>query len=113
MAVYELAFNLGKYAHEVMEEMPYDEFSKWMAFFEEKPIGWREDQRTFMMLRAQGVKESMSTLFPSLAPKAKRSVTDDDIMDVDSLKRSVFFTKMLSSVGGDKIIDDKIESKTT
>jgi hypothetical protein len=33
MNVYALADRLGKYAWEVLEEMPPDEFCNWMAYF--------------------------------------------------------------------------------
>ena len=48
------------------EEMPYNELLRWIEFFHKRPIGWQEDQRTYLLLKAQGVKESGENLFPSL-----------------------------------------------
>jgi len=46
--------------------MPYEEFLGWIKFFKQRPIGWREDNRTSMLLMAQGVKKKPHELFPSL-----------------------------------------------
>ena len=31
-----------------MEEMPHEELLNWAMYFRKRPIGYREDQRTFM-----------------------------------------------------------------
>jgi len=92
LPIYELAFNLHKFAYEV-EEMPYDEFVKWQKYFEIRPIGWREDDRTLKLLQVQGFKGEPSSVFNSFA-KLKKA---DDGM---GLKGSVMFNMMASSVGG-------------
>lgn len=46
--------------------MPYLELIKWIEFFKRRPVGWREDQRTALLLKAQGVKASETEMFPSL-----------------------------------------------
>lgn len=46
--------------------MPYEEYVKWMSFFRRRPVGWREDRRTAMLLKAQGVKASEEEMFPTL-----------------------------------------------
>lgn len=46
--------------------MPYDEYLKWINFFNKRPVGWREDRRTSMLMQAQGVKASAEEMFPSL-----------------------------------------------
>jgi len=51
--------------------MPYDELLKWIEFFNRRPIGWREDQRTYLYLRTQGVKEKAESLFPTLSLMAR------------------------------------------
>lgn len=60
--------------------MPYDEYLKWVTFFSKRPIGWREDRRTAMLMRAQGVKASEEEIFPSLrlmrAAEEKEQVPD-------------------------------------
>ncbi|MDB4378619.1 hypothetical protein N9Z41_02495 [bacterium] len=46
--------------------MPYTELLKWVDFFNKRPIGWQEDQRTYLLLRSLGYKGSGESLFPSL-----------------------------------------------
>jgi hypothetical protein len=98
LAVFEIAFQLKKTIRE-LEEMPYDELLGWFAYFEQRPIGWREDDRTHKLLQAQGVKEKAWKLFPSL-DKIYNSVrqTDDK-----GLKTSMFFQKMITAKGGDQL----------
>ena len=46
--------------------MPYEEFIVWNQFFMSRPVGWREDYRTSLLLSAQGVKKRGSEIFESL-----------------------------------------------
>ena len=46
--------------------MPYEEFIGWNQFFMSRPVGWREDYRTSLLLSAQGVKKRGSEIFDSL-----------------------------------------------
>lgn len=46
--------------------MPYEEFLGWCKYFKERPPGWADDQRTYMLLAAWGVKEKPENLFHSL-----------------------------------------------
>jgi len=36
--------------------MPHTEFINWCKFFRERPPGWQEDQRTFLIMRSFGYK---------------------------------------------------------
>jgi hypothetical protein len=83
-----------------LEDMSYEELIGWFAYFEQRPIGWREDDRTSKLLQAQGVKEKAWKLFPSL-DKIYNSVSKPS--DDRGLKGSMFFQKMLGAVGGDKL----------
>ena len=47
--------------------MPYEEFNGWMLFFKHRPVGWQEDQRTYLLLSAQGVKKKPQEIFPTLS----------------------------------------------
>lgn len=47
--------------------MPYEELQGWIKYFKARPYGWREDQRTSMLLQVQGVKKKPYEIFPSLA----------------------------------------------
>jgi len=40
-------------------------------------VGWREDQRAYMFLRTQGVKESAEKLFPTLDMIKRNSIKLD------------------------------------
>jgi len=46
--------------------MPYDELIKWTQFFKKRPIGYQEDNRTFMLLKALGAKGNGEDYFTSL-----------------------------------------------
>jgi len=52
--------------YKLLDEMPYEEFLGWNQFFTSRPVGWREDYRTSLLLSAQGVKKKGSEIFDSL-----------------------------------------------
>jgi len=54
-------------------DMPYEEFLGWFKFFKLRPVGWQEDNRTALLLSAQGVKKKPTEIFPSLAALYKGS----------------------------------------
>lgn len=58
---------LHKTVGELLETMSFVEFNMWMQFFERRPIGWREDDRTYKLLRAAGVKAEPEKIFGSIA----------------------------------------------
>lgn len=71
--------------------MPAQELRNWARYLEARPIGWREDNRTSMLLSAQGVKKTGDEIFPTLA-QLKRwddQREDEDVMR-QSLRKSVF-----------------------
>lgn len=78
------------------EEMPYDELCSWVRFFNKRPIGWREDYRAYMIMRAFGVKGSPAKIFDSLKPLFESSVAG-------SLKGSGALQMLLSAKGGDRL----------
>ncbi len=88
--------------------MPHDEYIKWAAYFEARPVGWREDDRTFKLLAAQGVKEKAENLFASLAKMKENEVNTSNKLraneiSVSNLKRSALFSRMLGATGGDTL----------
>jgi len=89
--LYDLAFHLGTPVYKIEQEMPAQELHKWAKYFEARPIGWREDNRTSYLLSAQGVKRTGDELFPSLAQIKRwdQDREDEDVMR-STLKRSVF-----------------------
>jgi hypothetical protein len=71
--------------------MPADELNKWAQYLTARPIGWREDNRTSMLLSVQGVKQSGSDLFPTLAALQKwEDEKPEEQAMRSSLKKSVF-----------------------
>ena len=103
--LYEIAFALHQPLSTVLD-MPHDELQGWIAYFNESPLGWREDDRTFKLLQAQGYKGAPDALFPSLRKRAEEPLEDGQI-SVRNLTQSSFFSKMLGAQGGDKIEYDK------
>ena len=85
----------------LLEQMPYTELVKWISFFKRRPIGWQDDQRTFMLLKAQGVKGSAETLFPTLKiikeQNSQRGLQEPD----RAVPKGSFLDKMLAAKNGD------------
>lgn len=101
--MYELAFHLKKTLSEI-QAMPYPEFLGWFNYLERRPVDWRDDDRTHKLLQVQGVKEKAWQIFPSLeAIYRPPAMINEDGLNVASLKGSMFFSKMLSSKGGDAL----------
>ena len=87
----------------MLSEMPYDEYVGWFAYLEARPIGWREDDRTYKLMQAQGLKEKPENIFHSLAQVKKNNSAAADSNPISSLKNSVFMMNMLNSKGGVKL----------
>ena len=89
--------------YKLLEEMPYDELLGWHAFFQERPVGWRDDLRMVSFLRTQGVKEAPEKIFPSLSRVFNPPKKDDGKIYLSDLQGSSFFSNMLGAVGGDQL----------
>jgi len=78
--------------------MPYTELLKWITFFHRRPVGWREDQRTFLLLKAQGYKGKGEDLFTTLRliKEANENIDNHNVVP-----RGKFLSRMLTAVGGD------------
>jgi hypothetical protein len=100
--LFELAYTLG-ISYEEVADMPYDTFKGWLLYFESRPVGWREDLRTFYIVSAFGGKMKPGDLFPSLAQMEAASRPKNPVAN---LKNSYLFSKMLTAKGGDKIPED-------
>jgi hypothetical protein len=83
--------------------MAYTELQGWNEYFEKRPVGWRDDDRAFKHLQTQGVKGEPYSVFSSLLPIYKPTVTTDGTLNASSLKGSALFSRMLSAKGGDKL----------
>ena len=89
-------------------EMPYDELLGWFAYFEARPVGWREDDRTMKLLQVQGVKAKPVEIFQSLAQltaaqEKKINEKPPGFISGENLKKSAMFLEMLGAVNGDKL----------
>lgn len=85
----------------LLDEMSYEELQGWLSYFEQRPVGWQEDDRTYKLLQAQGVKEKGWKIFPSL--NAIYNPKKAEGFDVAGFKSSSFFQKLLSAKGGEKL----------
>lgn len=76
----------------------------WIDYFERRPVDWRDDDRTYKLLRAQGTEQKAEDLFPTLGiiHGAKRQLKEGEF-DPSALKGSVMFQNMLTAKGGDKL----------
>jgi len=77
--------------------MPYTELLNWVRFFHRYPVGWREDQRTFLLLQAQGYKGTADKVFPSL-----KMMKENTPVEEKSLPKGKFLEQMLKATGGDE-----------
>ena len=81
--------------------MTYQEYVLWLEYFEERPVGWREDRRTYMMLRAAGVKAEGHKLFDSL-DKIKKHQEAKQNKAVPGAG-TFLHMMMMQAKGGDKV----------
>ena len=89
--------------YKLAEEMPYEEFLGWVAYFEKRPVDWRADDRAYKLLQAQGVKEAPHKIFASLDAIYRANRVKDGEFDVSGFRGSMLFSKLLSAKGGDKL----------
>lgn len=84
--------------------MPYDELLKWQLYLERRPIDWRDDLRTYYLMKQQGYDKSPGQLFPSLDAIFKHQERmEDDVRKQRTLKGSALFSKLLGAKGGVKL----------
>ena len=83
-----------------LAEMPYEEYQKWNLYLSKRPVGWREDHRTSLLMLSAGAKITPDKVFPSL--KMLNSNSGETEIS-KSLINSPFFSKMMNAVGGDRI----------
>lgn len=76
--------------------MPYEELIKWSAYFRKRPIGWREDQRTYLLLQAQGYKGKAEDVFVTL-----KQLKENIPAEIKALPKGQFLDMMMKAKGGD------------
>jgi len=85
--------------YKLYQEMPYTELLKWIEFFNRRPVGWREDLRTYLFLKTQGLKETPEKVFPSIA-RIKQH--EDKVKKVDQpVVKGKILDMMLKARNGD------------
>ena len=91
--------------YKLIDEMSYEELLGWFDYFDRRPIGWREDDRTAKLLQAQGVKEKPDKLFPSLTViyKPAKAKLEEGMIDGQAFKQSSFFQQIMNAQGGDAV----------
>jgi len=78
--------------------MPYSELLKWVNYFKIRPIGWREDYRTFLQMTSiSGSKEKPENIFPSI----KAVLNSDKDKEKAPLPKGLWLEKMMAAKGGD------------
>jgi hypothetical protein len=97
MLLYEIAYTLKTPLYKLQQEMPYDEFIGWMAYFDRRPLGWKEDLRTFYIMKSFGTNEKPENVFPSLAPVIRENQNKDALA---TLKGSQMLSRLLRAKGG-------------
>lgn len=84
--------------------MDYTEYLGWLEYFDQVPIGWRDDLRFFKVMRTIGTKGEPGQMFESLAKIGRnREQLPDGELSVKSLRGSVMFSRMLGAKGGDDL----------
>lgn len=94
--------------HILLDTMPYDEFIKWISYFDERPVGWRDDDRAHKLMAAWGMKARPEEVFMSLAKikeaeNMKAKAAQENSINIQNFKNSGLFSKLLGATGGDKI----------
>ena len=85
--------------YKLKEEMPYTELLNWIEFFNRRPVGWREDIRTYLFLKTQGLKEPPEQLFPSIGRIKQR---EQDLKEIDQpVIKGKILDMMLKARNGD------------
>lgn len=84
----------------------------WSDYFERRPIGWREDDRTFKLMQVSSfskLDKRPEEIFPTLGViyAAVKSSVQNGKTDPEAFMRSGLFQKIMSAKGGDRLNYDK------
>lgn len=108
MELYNLAFKLGMPVYKLLKEMPYEELLGWMDFLSKRPSGWEEDNRTYLLMSAQGTKAKPEDLFPSLRA-IKLAQEQKEVTHADALNKAPSFLSFLNRTATRNGVDWKME----
>lgn len=84
--------------YQLMDEMTHEEFIHWLAYFEQRPVGWRDDNRFMKILQAIGIKAKPEEVFMSLATMK----SNEPKRPVAGIQNSMLMQLMLQSADGDQ-----------
>lgn len=81
--------------------MPYTELLKWVDYFNKRPVGYQEDNRTFLLMKSFGATGNPEDYFTSL----KLIKENEEKLATKQAGRvmpsGMFLQKMLKAKGGD------------
>ena len=105
--LYDLSFQMQMPVYRLCNEMSYDEYLGWLYYFEQKPPGWRDDDRAFKLMQVQGLKPTVKPwdVFPALY-RIHHSSEESNKTNMRSLRGSALFARMMSSKDGVILNDD-------
>jgi len=82
--------------YKLKEEMPYTELLQWLSYLKRRPVGWRDDQRTFLLLQALGYKGKPEDVFITL-----KLLKEGIPQETKALPKGKFLDMMLKAKEGD------------
>jgi len=85
--------------YKLKEEMPYDEFLKWIEFFKYEPIGWREDYRTHLIMSSFGYKGKAESTFQTL--KQIKQYSESRLEGDRAMPKGKILEMMMNAKNGD------------
>jgi hypothetical protein len=90
-----------------VRNLPYDDFLGWVKFFEQRPTGWREDQRAYAIMSSFGTKAPAEDVFMSLRQMkvAREEAVEfkDGMTVLDSTSIGGFLGRLSGAVGGENL----------
>jgi hypothetical protein len=79
--------------------MPYTELLKWIEFFRSRPVGFKDDYRTYLLMRSFGYKGKMEDTFPTL--RAVKQHREKHTTAGQALPKGKFLQMMMNAKNGD------------
>jgi hypothetical protein len=85
--------------YQLLNHMSYVEYALWSHFFASRPIGWREDDRAFKIMKSFGGEIKPEQAFSSLATMAENERKKNPLPVVGTF----WHKKLMEAKGGDKL----------
>lgn len=90
LSIMDLAAFLRMPVYKLINEMPYEEFLLWGEYFEERPIGVRDDYRAAVIVSAFQPKADVTRMFPSLVGKKPKAAGIKDSLFYNLMKKAKY-----------------------